>query len=123
SKGKHNEEVKITAELNYLLKPVNSVVISSINTVAPVRKSMDVEVKANGIITYDTRSLTTISSRLNGRIEKLFVRNNFQPIYKGQKILEVYSPELLTAQRDLLYLLKSDKENSQLIEGAKEKLR
>jgi hypothetical protein len=56
-------------------------------------------------------------------VEKLFVKYNFQPIRKGQRILDIYSPELVTAQRDLLYLLKSDKENSQLIDGAKEKLR
>ena len=122
-KGKHNNEVKITEELNYLLKPVSSSVISSIKTVIPVRKTVDIKASANGIITYDTRALTTISNRISGRVEKLYVKYNFQPIRKGQKILEIYSPELLTAQRDLLYLLKSDKENSQLIEGAKEKLR
>ncbi len=122
-KGKHSDEVKITEELNYLLKPVNSSVISSIKTVTPVRKSVDIKATANGIITYDTRTLITISSRISGRVEKLFVKYNFHLIYKGQKILEIYSPELLTAERDLLYLLKSDKENSQLIDGAKEKLK
>jgi len=122
-KGNPSQEGKITDELNYLLKPVNSTIISSIKTVAPVMKPMDIKIKANGIITYDTRAFATISSRFDGRIEKLFVKYNFQPIHKGQKILEIYSPELLTAQRDLLYLLKSDKENLQLIDGAKEKLR
>jgi Cu(I)/Ag(I) efflux system membrane fusion protein len=120
-KQKRSEE-KIANELNYLLQPVNSSVVSSIKTVTPLRKSAEIKTRANGIITYDTRSFTTISSRISGRVEKLFVRYNFQPIKKGQKILEIYSPELLTAQRDLLYLLKSDKENSQLIDGAKEKL-
>ena len=122
-KGQPGEEVKITAELNYLLKPTNAMVISSIKTIIPVRKSMDVISKANGIITYDTRRFTSVPIRFAGRIEKLLIRYNFQPLQKGQKILEIYSPELLTAQRDLLYLLKSDKENSSLIEGAKEKLR
>jgi len=123
SKGKAGDEVRITDELNYLLKPVNATVISSIKTVTPTLKSIEIKTKANGIITYDTRALVTISSRFNGRVEKLFVRFNFQPIQKGQKILEIYSPDLLTAQRDLLYLLKSDKENSSLIDGAKEKLK
>jgi len=122
-KGQPGEEVKITAELNYLLKPTNAMVISSIKTISPVQKSMNVETKSNGIITYDTRRFISLPIRFGGRIEKLFVKYNFQPIRKGQKILEIYSPELLTAQRDLLYLLKSDKDNSQLIKGAKEKLR
>ena len=122
-KGKPAEEVKITAELNYLLKPANAIVISSIKTVMPVQRQMNASTTANGVITYDTRRFSSIPVRFGGRIEKLFIKYNFQPIRKGQKILEIYSPELVTAQRDLLYLLTSDKENTQLIESAKEKLR
>ena len=122
-KGQSGEEVKVTAELNYLLKPTNGMVTSSIKTISPVQKSLNVSTKSNGIITYDTRRFTSLPIRSSGRIEKLSVKYNFQPIRKGQKILEIYSPELLTAQRDLLYLLKSDNTNLQLIEGAKEKLR
>ena len=122
-KGQPGEEVKITAELNYLLKPTNAIVITSIKTIMPVQKAMDFTTNANGIITYDTRRFASIPIRFGGRIEKLWIKYNFQQIRKGQKILEIYSPELVTAQRDLLYLLKSAKENSQLIEGAKEKLR
>ncbi len=122
-KGQPGEEVKITAELNYLLKPTNAMVTSSIKTISPVQKIMNVETKSNGIITYDTRRFISLPIRFGGRIEKLLVKYNFQPIRKGEKILEIYSPELLTAQRDLLYLLKSDTDNVQLIDGAKEKLR
>lgn len=123
SKGQPREEVKITGDLNYLLKPTNAMVITSIRTVMPVQKAMDVLTKANGIITYDTRRFSSVPIRFGGRIEKLSIKYNFQPVRKGQKILEIYSPELLTAQRDLFYLLKSDKENVPLIEAAKEKLR
>lgn len=122
-KGKPGEEVKITSELNYLLKPANAIVVSSIKTILPTQKAMEFSSVANGIITYDTRRITSIPIRFGGRIEKLLVKYNFQPIRNGQKILEVYSPELLNAQRDLLYLMNSDKENVQLIDGAKEKLR
>lgn len=122
-KRKIGDEAKITTELNYLLKPVNAIVISSIKTVTPVRKSVEVKTEANGIITYDTRRLLAISSRFSGRIDKLLVKYSFQQVHKGQKIAEIYSPDLLTTQRDLVYLLKTDKENSQLIEGAKEKLK
>jgi Cu(I)/Ag(I) efflux system membrane fusion protein len=37
-------------------------------------------------------------------------------------VLDIYSPELLTAQQNLLFLLKNDKENSTFIQAAKEKL-
>lgn len=122
-KAKHSQNPERIAELDYLLKPVNATIISSIKTISPVQKSMDETLKINGIIVYDTRALVTISSRFGGRVEKLFINHNLQQVKRGQPVLEVYSPELLTAQRDLLYLMKSDKENGQLIEGAKEKLR
>lgn len=122
-KGQPGQEVKITSELNYLLKPTNVMVIGSIQTVMPVEKTMPITSMASGIITYDTRRLTSIPIRFGGRIESLSVRYNFQPIRKGQKILEIYSPELLTAQRDLLYLVKSDKDNTALVDGSKERLR
>jgi len=122
-KGGHQHEAKIGDEMGYLLKPVNATVISSIKTITPVRRPLNIKITSTGIITYDTRTLTTVSSRFSGRIEKLFFRYNLQPIRRGQKIFEIYSPELLTAQRDLLYLLNADNENSQLIDGAKEKLK
>src|SRR5579872_4288385 len=98
---KMGEEVVITDELNYLFRPVNTTVISSVKTINPTLNSMEVKTKLNGIITYDRRALTIISSRFNGRIEKLYVKYNFQSIRKGQKIMEIYSPDFLTAQRDL----------------------
>jgi len=122
-KGKPGEEVKITSELNYLLKPTNAMVVSSIRTVTPVQKQMEFATTANGIIAYDTRRATSIPIRFGGRIEKLLIKYNFQPVRKGQKLLEIYSPELVNAQRELLYLIRSDKDNTQLIDGAKEKLR
>src|SRR6187551_607723 len=122
-KGNPGDEVKITPELGYLLKPTNISVVGSIKMVTPLLKSTKVNSETNGVITYDTRRISAIPIRIGGRIEKLMIKYNFQPIRKGEKILEIYSPELLTAQRDLLFLQKSDAENSQLIESAKEKLK
>jgi len=121
-KTRQGEEAKITKELSYLLKPVNSVVIASIKTVFPVRKAMEVAIKARGTITHDTRKIATISARFGGRIEKLYIKYKLQPIHKGQKILEIYSPELVTAQRELLYLLDKDAGNDEMIRASIEKL-
>ncbi len=122
-KGKVGDEVKITQELNYLLKPTNVSVVGSIKVITPILKSQSINTETSGVITYDTRRITAVPIRISGRIEKLMIKYNFQPIHKGEKILEIYSPELLTAQRDLLYLQKSDAENVQLIESAQEKLK
>ncbi len=122
-KGRVGDEVKITSELNYLLKPTNVSVVGSIKAITPVLKSVEITDETNGVITYDTKRITSIPIRVGGRIEKLLIKYNFQPVRKGEKILEIYSPELLTAQRDLLFLQKSDADNIELIESAKEKLK
>jgi Cu(I)/Ag(I) efflux system membrane fusion protein len=79
-------------------------------------------IKMHGVVRYDERQATVVSSRISGRIEKLYVKYINQRVSAGQKLFDVYSPDLLNAQRELLYLIKSDPTNSSLIQAAKEKL-
>lgn len=109
-------------ELESLLKPTNEFVISSIPITAIEKKEQQLEIEALGNIAYDTRQIGSISSRVAGRIEKLYVRNRFQKISKGQRILDMYSPELMTAQQNVLFLLKNDPANTTFIQAAKERL-
>jgi Cu(I)/Ag(I) efflux system membrane fusion protein len=108
--------------LEALLKPTNEFVVSSIPVTTIQKKEEQIEIEALGIIGYDTRHTGSISARVDGRIEKLYVRYRYQKINKGQHILDIYSPELLTAQQNLLFLLKNDAENLLFIQAAKEKL-
>jgi len=116
------DSLTVNADLKALLQPTNSVVVANIATVHPEQRSASVSVQANGLVTYDTRRLYTIPARFGGRVEKLYVRVNYQPIRKGQKLLELYSPDIVTAQRELLYLLNADAGNAPLIAAAKQKL-
>ena len=111
-----------TTELGDLLKPVNQAVVSSVETVHPERAAKEMTVELPGTVEYDTRRINAVASRFSGRIEKLYVRYNYQPVSKGQKLLEVYSPQLVEAQQELIFLLTRDAENTRLIEGAKRKL-
>jgi membrane fusion protein, copper/silver efflux system len=115
-------EFKITKDLGNLVKPTDAAVISSIRTIQATQKSEWLTSEMKGVITYDTRRAINLPVRFGGRIEKLFIKYNFQAVRKGQKVLEIYSPELVTAQRELLYLLESDPGNKALIDGAKQRL-
>ncbi|MBA9079108.1 MULTISPECIES: efflux RND transporter periplasmic adaptor subunit [Rufibacter] len=115
--------IAISSDLEYLLQPANQAVVSGIETAQPVQKQVQQEITMSGVVTYDTRRQYIIPARFGGRIEKLYVQFNFQPIRKGQKLYDIYSPELVTAQKELLYLLENDPSNSSLINGAKQKLR
>lgn len=109
-------------KLESLLKPTNEFVLSTIPVTTIKKKEEEIEVEALGSIAYDTRQVESISARVSGRVEKLYVRYRYQKINKGDRIMDIYSPELLTAQQNLLFLLKNDEENNLLIEAAKEKL-
>jgi len=120
-KETHSKPV-VEVELETILKPTNEFVISSIPVTTMEKRGEQIEIEAVGNITYDTKQVGSISARISGRIEKLYVRYRYQKIKKGQKILDIYSPELLTAQQNLLFLLKNDAENTTFLQAAKEKL-
>lgn len=121
-KARAGEEVKITEDLARLIKSPNEVVTATIKTIKGEYKSMTVAFEATGIVTYDTRQVFTIPSRIGGRLEKVYLKYAYQSVQKGQKVADIYSPELLTAQRELLYLIENDAANQSLIEAAKNKL-
>lgn len=109
-------------ELETLLQPTNEYVVASLPVTTPEEGNVNIPVKAYGTIESDTRASGIISTNVSGRIEKLYLRYRYQKVEAGQKVMEIYSPELLTAQENLLFLLKRDAENTSFINAARQKL-
>ncbi|GAC1588523.1 MAG: efflux RND transporter periplasmic adaptor subunit [Chitinophagaceae bacterium] len=117
------EEKAVTdVNLNTLLRPANSYVISTVPTITIQQSEEQIETEALGTVQYDTRATGSIAARVSGRIEKLYLKYTFQDVNKGQKVMDIYSPELLTAQQNLLFLVKNDPGNTSFISAAEEKL-
>ena len=76
-------------ELESLLRPTNEFVISSIPVTTIQKREEQIEIEALGNIVYDTRQVGSISARVSGRIEKLYVKYRYQKISKGQHILDI----------------------------------
>ena len=111
-----------TSELDGLAQPANQTVFSEIKTISPSQQTITPILNATGVISYDSRLLNNISARFSGRIEKLYVRFNFENISKGQRIMDIYSPDILTAQQNLIYLLNNPPNDIELINSSKQKL-
>lgn len=79
-------------------------------------------IKAQGYITTDPNRNKSVAARFGGRIEKLYVKFSNQYVKQGDKIMDIYSPDLRTFQEEHLFILKSNNENN-LIEKSREKLR
>ena len=121
-KARQGESVEITEDLARLIKSPNESVVATIKTMKAEFKSLRPFIQAQGIVTYDSRYVYTIPARVGGRLENVYLKYVFQPVRKGQKVADIYSPELLTAQRELLYLIENDQNNELLIASAKTKL-
>src|SRR5690606_38815346 len=101
--GEHREDSLSEAVVG-VTGSVNKDILSSSPVVYADSGSRIFETQWQGRITYDTRQQSSLSSRVAGRIERMYVRYNYQPVKKGQLIVEVYSPDLVAAQRELLFL-------------------
>ena len=108
--------------LEFLLKPTNAYVLSQVKTLTPKQSEFPIIINATGKITYDTREISVVSARVAGRIEKLYIKYLYKPVEKGQKLMDIYSKELVTEQENYIYLLNSDSENSALIKTAENRL-
>lgn len=82
-----------------------------------------------GTANFDQRRITVITSRIRGRLDKLFVRNPQQYVKEGEPIYAIYSEELITYENELLSAIQMKASPSnlqasfdQLIEAAKRKL-
>jgi Cu(I)/Ag(I) efflux system membrane fusion protein len=81
---------------------------------------LDLDVKTVGYVQYDEDRLTHMHPRVEGWIEKLYVKSVGDPVTQGKPLYALYSPTLVNAQEELLLALKRG--NALLISAAVERL-
>lgn len=111
-----------TVSLNALLKPVNHQVIANVPMIHMMPRMENIELRVYGFVQYNTNYNNSIVTNVSGRIDKLYIQYKYQEIHAGDKIAEIYSPDLLSAQENLLMVLKNDPTNASLINSARQKL-
>lgn len=92
-----------------------------LETAAVERRTLQHTMRAVGKIGYNESGLTTITSRVEGYVEQLFVNFTGVEVKKGDHFAEIYSPDLAVAQREL-QLGKSDTVDRTLLDATKKKL-
>jgi Cu(I)/Ag(I) efflux system membrane fusion protein len=78
-------------------------------------------IRTVGYVGYDEDQLTHIHPRVQGWIEKLYVKASGDPIKQGEPLYEIYSPELVNAQEELVLAL--DRKAARLIEASENRLK
>jgi membrane fusion protein, copper/silver efflux system len=81
------------------------------------------EVRLYGKVQADERLFQNQTAHVPGRIEKLYINFTGESVAKGEVLAEIYSPELINAQEELLETVKTKQLQPELYEASKEKLR
>jgi len=97
--------------------------LANVLTTKVSRQNPIQEIRLSGKIQMDERLLQTQTSHIAGRIEKLMINFTGETIRKGQTLALIYSPELVTAQQELLEAAKDKDSHSDIYEASKERLR
>ncbi|MFC1744790.1 efflux RND transporter periplasmic adaptor subunit [Candidatus Riflebacteria bacterium] len=107
--------------------------LASIETARVERKNVAMLLSLFGRIDYDENRLAYITARVKGRLEKLYVNFSGVEVKKGEHLFELYSPEIFTAQAELINARKGSQEqgvssalhqsHSDLLEAARTRLK
>ena len=66
------------------------------------RVVLDRSIRTVGTVTYDDTRLADVSPKIEGWVERLHVDFTGAPVGRGQALLELYSPQLVSAQEELI---------------------
>ncbi len=97
--------------------------LAGVQTTVASRQKPVKEVRLYGKLQADERMLQSQVSHVSGRIEKLFVNFTGEPVKRGQVLAQIYSPELISAQQELIEASKTKDTQPAIYEAAKERLR
>jgi len=81
------------------------------------------EIRLYGKVQADEKLFQSLTAHVPGRIERLNINFTGESVVKGQVLAEIYSPELITAQQELLETVKTRQLQPELYEASIEKLR
>jgi RND family efflux transporter MFP subunit len=62
---------------------------------------------AVGLVNFNERNLSTITTKVNGWLERLYVNATGDPVRKGQALVSIYSPDLVSSQEEYLLAVRN----------------
>ncbi len=92
-----------------------------VRTATAQLRSMHTAITTVGYVQYDEDQLIHIHPRVEGWIEKLHVKAAGNPVKEGQPLYDLYSPQLVNAQEELVLAL--NRNNSRLVQAAEDRLK
>ena len=84
-----------------------------VRTALVARRDLARKLRTVGRVAYDERLVAHVHTKIQGWVEKLYVEYEGQLVERGQPLLEIYSPELVSTQEELLLAARYRKSTGQ----------
>lgn len=101
----------------------NALRLANVSTMIIGTSDAERSIRLNGKVQVDERNSYSQSTHIPGRIEQLRINFTGEKVSRGQTLALIYSPELVTAQQELLQAYAIKASQPELFEAAKTKLR
>jgi Cu(I)/Ag(I) efflux system membrane fusion protein len=100
---------------------IDPAIVQNMNVLTRVVQRGDLtrEIRTVGYLEYDQQKMVTITTKYPGWVEHVYVNYVGEPVHQGQPLFDIYSPELVQTEQDLLSALEFAKR----MEGATEEAR
>jgi len=118
-----DETADIAVDSNAVVLSPEAIQLANIQTSVVTRQPAIKEVRLYGKIQPDERLIQHQVAHLPGRVEKLMINFTGENVIRGQVLALLYSPELITAQQELLEALKMSLMQPEIYAAARERLR
>lgn len=110
------------------LVAIDPVVVQNMNvqTYKVEERELSPTIITNGVLAINESAEFKVTTRIDGWVEKLYINYTGQIVNQGDKLMEIYSPELVSAQQELLtaisYREKINTSSSKLISSSNEEI-
>lgn len=101
-KGDQHDEPLPAGVVNRVQLSPYRVVLAGVQTIKADYQPLTKEISAVGYVEFDERGQRTVSARINGRIDKLYVNETGQMVEQGRDLALLYSPEMVVNEQNLL---------------------
>jgi membrane fusion protein, copper/silver efflux system len=100
-----------------------SMQLANIQTTPVIRDIPKKEIRLPGRVAVDERRISYVTTHFEGRVQNVQIDYTGAPISEGEVMATIYSPELVSAQRELLEAVRVRDRNPGLYESAVRKFR
>lgn len=107
---------------------IDPVIVQNMNvqTHSVEKRKLNSSITTNGVLAINESAEYKVTTRIDGWIEKLFINYAGQVVDKGDKLMDIYSPELVSAQQELItaisYREKMNSNSSKIISSSNEEI-